>query len=139
MKFKNVVWNLAGLLAGIATALIVNAISHYVFFDLIPKIPAIPSFLSWPVSYDWYAITGVILVTFGASFGVATALCSHAKSKFKYGVTVLLVLGAVYFVITLISYLINNGFSWPALAIYGFAIITCIVFLFESLASGSSQ
>ena len=139
MKFKNVVWNLAGLFAGIIIAVIVNVVSHYVFFDLIPKIPIIPSFLSWPVSYDWYAMTGVILVTFGASFGVANVLCGHAKSRIKYGVTVLLVLGAIYFVITLISHLTTNGFSWPALTIYGFAIITCIVFLFESLASGSSS
>ena len=130
-KSKSILFNTLGVVLGAAGGTISYFIAYWILFDLIPLIPLIPSLLSWPVDYEWYALTGVLTVDIFVGIGICAFFCNVTETKYNYGVIILSVINVLRYLNGFIQNIVNNGFSFSLLFAYGFAF-ACIFFAFYS-------
>lgn len=124
---KPVFFNIVGVVLGIASSIIVYNIAAWIFLSFLPKIPLIPNLLSWPVSYEWYALTGIITADIFAGVAACAFFCNLSTVKYNYGVIFVSLINLVRYVIDFINVINLNGFSFSMLLPYGVALISIFV------------
>lgn len=122
-SLKNVSLNVAGVALGYLVGVIATLIAQWFLFTLIPKIPIIPTILSWPVDYGWYALVGVYSADIFFGTGICATICGLSDWRVNYGVIVLSVINIVRYIAMMIGSFGENGFRFSILIIYLLAIL----------------
>lgn len=126
---KSILFNILGIVLGAVGGTISYFIAYWVLFKFIPLIPLIPAIISWPVDYEWYALTGVLGVDAFAGIGICTFFCNMVETKYNYGVIVLSVINILRYLNGFIQNTNDSGLTFALLFVYGFAfLVLCIAF-----------
>lgn len=124
---KPILFNTLGVILGAVGGTIAYFISYWILFELIPLIPFIPKLISWPVDYEWYALTGVLGIDVFAGVGICAFFCNFTETKYNYGVIILSIINILRYLNGFIQNIINNGFTFSLLFAYGFAFVAIFV------------
>ena len=136
---KPAFFNIIGVLLGIASSIIVYNIAAWIFLSFIPKIPFIPYLLSWPVSYEWYALTGIITADIFAGVAACAFFCNLSTTKYNYGVILVSLINLVRYVTDFINAINLNGFSFSMLLPYGVALLSIFVAFSSGIENDSTR
>lgn len=124
---KAILFNILGVILGAVGGTLIYFFAEWIFFDLIPCIPFIPMLISWPVDYEWYALTGALCVDIFTGIGICAYFCNLVETKINYGVLILTVINVLRYLSGFIMNIIANGFAFSLLFVYGLAFIGIFV------------
>lgn len=136
---KNIFLNLLGFIFGILGATFAWIIADLILIRWLPQIPIIPKIISWPVSYEWYATTGVIISAIFVGHICSNFICSFSRTKHNYGTISLSVVLILFFLYTMISQFATQGFSFAVLIVHTLAIATTFIFGISSVESDRAE
>ena len=126
-NLKSIGLNVLGVVLGSIGGTLIYFFAEWLLFDLIPCIPFIPKLISWPVDYEWYALTGVLCADIGVGIGICSYFCNLVKTRINYGVVALAIINALRYLNGFIAHIMNNGFTFSLLFVYGIAFICILV------------
>ena len=124
---KPIFFNTIGVILGAIGGTLAYFVVAWILFDIIPLIPFIPAILSWPVDYEWYALTGALGTDIFAGIAICTFFCNFSETKYNYGVIILSIINVVRYINGFIQNVVNNGFSFSLLFVYILALIAIFV------------
>ncbi|MBQ8204177.1 MAG: hypothetical protein IJZ75_07880 [Clostridia bacterium] len=124
--FKMIVFNILGLIVGVITNIIVLFITKWIFIDILGSVKWLVSLLSWPVDYDTYAFSGIIISTVCASMHLCAKVCRFGQGKFNAACIILGIYEAAVYIITLINTFSEDGFKFSLLWMVIIAVITIV-------------
>lgn len=134
---KNGLLNIAGIILGYLGGLGGTLIAEWLFYTLIPQIPIIPTILSWPVDYGWYALVGVYSVDIFLGMSICVGLCGLSDWKMNYGAIFLSIVNFIRYIFLMIGAFNENGFKFSILLIFLLAFAG-IVFLGVLMSNNDS-
>lgn len=120
---KKVLFNILGIIAGYITGSLGYLLCYFIFYGLIGNIPFIRSILSYPASFEEYALIGTVMGYAYTSIVPCNFICKFGKAKYNYGSLILAIICVIRMIATTITYAATNGFSFIII----FIIIQTIV------------
>ncbi|MBQ2389595.1 MAG: hypothetical protein II305_06035 [Clostridia bacterium] len=129
--FKIILFNIIGFVAGIIATTILFYILKFLLINIIGQIPIVTKFLSWPCDYEYYALCTIIIFSVGPGMSTCAYFCNLVEAKYNYGVIVLGIFGALYYLIEMIMFFSVNGFRFIMLVVYLLYIGTYLIGLSE--------
>lgn len=122
-------------IAGIIVGLFVYYLADYLlrtFFGWLITIPFVASYLSWPVTPDWWAMVIICTATPFLSLYTASLICGPNKSGIKIGIPIM---GFIIVIISIVYavYYCNIEFSWMYIIQAGITIIVAICGICEEI------
>lgn len=127
-------FNVLAVAAGLVCGQIGFWIGKFLFMDVLGKIPIIPKIISWPVDYEWYAITGTIALSLWGGLWACGKLCNLAQTKYNYGLIVWGAINVIYYLIAMVNYFALYGFAFSMLVLYLITIAGYIIFTLSGIS-----
>lgn len=125
--FKTIIFNILGLIVGIIANIIVILITKWIFIDILGNVKWLVSLLSWPVDYDTYAFSGIIISSVCISLHLCAKVCRFGEGKFNVACIILGIYEAAVYIITLINTFSKDGFKFSLLWMVIVALITIVI------------
>ena len=129
---KGIGFNLLGIVLGIIGGNLAYKIAVFIFADLLGSLGFLTKILSWPVPYDYYALTGIAGVHAYVSIGIAMFFGTLANTKIRYSCIVVGLNGLLSYLLMLISNFSEEGFSFKILLVF---LVMMSFFVFMTFTS----
>ncbi len=125
-KGKTTLYNILGVVLGVIGGLIAYYLATLIF-ALLGEIRFIAALLSWPVDFEWYALTGILFADIFVGIGICKYFCDKTEATLNYGVIVLIIINVIRYISGFVKNIVSIGFSFPLLLVYIMALGAIIV------------
>lgn len=121
------VLNLAAVVVGIVTLIVVNTALIFVF-GLLLRVPILMRMLSWPSTPMLYALSAANIGAIAVAGFVCEKICGRTRRGYRPGMLVLGVVSALLFAFSAYSAYITYGFC-DALLAHAFSVLFSFVLI----------
>lgn len=133
---RKIFFNAIGFLAGHYIGSIAVVIMTYILIDFLGQFEFLTAFLSWPVEYETYALTGIIFADAAVSLNICRFVSAWGKAKQNYSCYALAGMRILSYINAAISAVVQNGFNFSFIWTL---IISLIGFAYFGFATAVSE